>query len=50
MIGTEASFAISSTIWCAKVRIMIPWTMRSRFFATSWIDSRLPRLISAGDR
>ena len=50
MIGTDASFAISSTISWAKVRIMIPCTIRSRFFATSWIDSRLPRLISAGER
>ncbi len=29
---------------------MMPWTMRSRFRATSYTDSRLPRLISSGER
>src|SRR5512137_1623183 len=29
---------------------MTPCTIRSRFLATSYTDSRLPRLISAGDR
>src|ERR1019366_6342456 len=45
-----ACFAISTTISCAKVRIMMACTMRSRFLATSCTDSRLPRLISAGER
>src|ERR1017187_5543059 len=45
-----ACFAISTTISWAKVRIMMACTMRSRFLATSCTDSRLPRLISAGER
>src|SRR6516162_409447 len=45
-----ACLAISTTSSWAKVRIMMACTMRSRFLATSYTDSRLPRLISAGER
>jgi hypothetical protein len=48
--GMLAHSAMRSTMSWAKVRIMMPCTMRSRFLATSYTDSRLPRLISAGDR